>query len=324
MKIVFTCQEQSYKTAEREIAQALCARGARGIGPGVGALETDFPPGQVHDIMLGRPVLFTRHLFPVTLKLAPGADPLDHADEIAASLDPQLSYSVQARSAGGPATTRALSEALRGRGHTPDIRRPAQAVSLYYADDALYIGVSPTQWNLSDWNGGMMHFSAKDLISRAECKLLEAFTVFGVALRPRMRALDLGASPGGWTRALAARGLEVTAVDPAALDARVAALPNVRHARQTAQAFMRGDGDTYDLIASDMKIDAQRSLSILFDLLPKLKPEGSILSTLKLPKQDTAKIAAACVSAIRERAVLLGARQLFHNRSEITVRFVPY
>ena len=39
-------------------------------------------------------------------------------------------------------------------------------------------------------------------VSRAEFKLLEAIELFGVAVREHGVALDLGASPGGWTRVL--------------------------------------------------------------------------------------------------------------------------
>ncbi len=52
------------------------------------------------------------------------------------------------------------------------------------------------------------------VVSRAEHKLAEAIHVFGLDLRAGMRAIDLGAAPGGWTFLLAERGLDVVAVDP--------------------------------------------------------------------------------------------------------------
>jgi len=52
-----------------------------------------------------------------------------------------------------------------------------------------------------------------------------------------MRAVDLGAAPGGWTWQLATRGLRVTAVDNGPLKGDVASDPLVQHLRQ--------DGLTY-------------------------------------------------------------------------------
>jgi 23S rRNA (cytidine2498-2'-O)-methyltransferase len=48
------------------------------------------------------------------------------------------------------------------------------------------------------------------------------------------RCLDAGASPGGWTWTLARLGAQVTAVDRAPLDERIAAMPGVRFIRHDA------------------------------------------------------------------------------------------
>ncbi len=63
--------------------------------------------------------------------------------------------------------------------------------------------------------------------SRAYLKLWEALTRLGRWPGPGERCLDLGASPGGWTWALAKLGAQVTAVDKAPLDPAVAAMPGV-------------------------------------------------------------------------------------------------
>lgn len=70
--------------------------------------------------------------------------------------------------------------------------------------------------------------------SRAYLKLWEALTRLGQCPQPDEHVMDLGAAPGGWTWALAQLGCQVTAVDKAALDPRVAALPNVALRRESA------------------------------------------------------------------------------------------
>ena len=64
--------------------------------------------------------------------------------------------------------------------------------------------------------------------SRAYLKLWEACTRLRAWPQPGERCLDLGASPGGWSWALARLGAQVTAIDRAKLDPAVAAMPGVQ------------------------------------------------------------------------------------------------
>jgi 23S rRNA (cytidine2498-2'-O)-methyltransferase len=70
--------------------------------------------------------------------------------------------------------------------------------------------------------------------SRAYLKLWEALTRMRRWPENGGRCLDAGASPGGWTWALARLGANVIAVDRAPLDPNIAALPNVEYARHDA------------------------------------------------------------------------------------------
>jgi 23S rRNA (cytidine2498-2'-O)-methyltransferase len=70
--------------------------------------------------------------------------------------------------------------------------------------------------------------------SRAYLKLWEALTRAGRWPQPGERCLDLGASPGGWTWALARLGAQVEAVDKAPLDPAVAAMPGVSMRQESA------------------------------------------------------------------------------------------
>ena len=316
MKIIFT--SQSYPIAAREWRDAFSCECTL-LAEGIGVADVDADYADVCATARNLPLVFTRHMFPVCADLPAHTSPEAALEDVLQRLDSARSYSVQARSATGNAPTRPLSEALQARGYTLDIRNPEQVVSVYDAPGAVYVGVSDAHDNLSDWNGGMMHFSSRELICRAECKLLEAIRVFSLPIGPGMKALDLGAAPGGWSNALAQRGAAVTAVDPAELDARVA--PLVSHMRMTTQDFLAQSEDAYDLIVNDMKMDALRALEWMYRFKPHLSPDGAIVSTLKLPKSNGLGAVKQCLRSIREQGELLGARQLFHNRSEITVYF---
>jgi len=77
--------------------------------------------------------------------------------------------------------------------------------------------------------------------SRAYRKLWEALLYAGSMPRPGDICLDAGASPGGWTWALAGLGAKVVAVDRAALDEKVAALPGVNCVKHDAFTLKPGD-----------------------------------------------------------------------------------
>ena len=145
-----------------------------------------------------------------------------------------------------------------------------------------------------------------------------------LVLAPRGRALDLGAAPGGWTRVLAERGLAVTAVDPAALDRAVLALPGVEHQRVTAERFLTlGPPTMYDLIVNDMRLDARDAARLLGDYASRLSPRGHLLTTLKLPEHGYLPVLDQALDLFARRYRRVAARQLFHNRSEVTALFRP-
>ena len=54
-----------------------------------------------------------------------------------------------------------------------------------------------------------------------------------------------------------------------------------------------------------------------------LKKSGWALLTLKLPRVGMERAAGSALDLIREKYEIIGARQLFHNRSEITVAVRP-
>jgi 23S rRNA (cytidine2498-2'-O)-methyltransferase len=123
----------------------------------------------------------------------------------------------------------------------------------------------------------------------------------------------MGASPGGWTWALARLGANVRSVDKAPIDAAVAALPNVRTRVESAFAMDPAHVKTpYDWFFSDVICEPRRLLSMVL----RWRAAGAarrFVCTLKFKGQtDHATIDA--FRAIPDSRLL----HLCHNRHELT------
>jgi 23S rRNA (cytidine2498-2'-O)-methyltransferase len=139
----------------------------------------------------------------------------------------------------------------------------------------------------------------------------------------RGTALDMGAAPGGWTRVLRGRGLRVIAVDPAEMDARLSRDSGIVYVRKRIQAYLLPNVK-FEILANDMRMDAPESVGIMIQARDCLNPGGLAIVTLKLPEKakdgyDTLKTVQTLVSRLAGSYKVLGARQLYHNRSEVTV-----
>jgi 23S rRNA (cytidine2498-2'-O)-methyltransferase len=212
-------------------------------------------------------------------------------------------------------------------GAIENIRKPQIVVSLLCADSRAYVGISHVSENLSDWPGGARQFAQKpEQISRAEFKLLEALEVFGVELPANGRALDLGAAPGGWTRLLLEAKMRVVAVDPAKLDPRLQREVRLEYYQGRAEDYLakasRGQ-QRFDVITNDIRMDARDAARLLGEAASSLRPDGFVVSTLKLPHatatMQPVEIAQQAIKMLSERYSIVQARQLYHNRQEITV-----
>lgn len=284
------------------------------------------------------PPIFVRHICPVqgitSLRNKLNADLAilrqQLTDTLLPLIEPELSFSVQSRILADLSykpfdLNNALAEVISDTGAELDVRAPEQILSVICAANdntqhAAYLGLSLALHNLSNWAGGMRRFAREpDQVSRAEFKLLEALEVFGIDLPARGVALDLGASPGGWTRVLRQQDQYVTAVDPGELDPRVAKDRGVRHKQMTAEQYLANEPDQFDLIVNDMRMDARDSARLMVAYAKQLYRHGLVIMTLKLPEQNRQPVIDHAFNILNQAYTRVGARQLFHNRSEITV-----
>lgn len=313
----------------------------RELAPGILLVNSRVGFGRLAATWRATPPIFVRHIFPVQVIVpweGEGAtlDALEYAvsSEILPLLDPALPFSVQTRVPGQlPLRPFQVNERLAGsaveQGMQVDVRAPQQVISVVAVNQgagagSLYVGASYTAHNLSDWAGGMRRFAREEgQVSRSEFKLLEAIEVFGLELPPRGTALDLGASPGGWTRILRQHEQYVTAVDPGDLDPRLTGDRGIRHKRMTAEAYLADEPDTFDLIVNDMRMDGRDSARLMVGYARCLYPHGWALMTLKLPETRRETVIDHAFDLLRRAYTIEGARHLFHNRSEITLYLRP-
>ncbi|SDT55189.1 23S rRNA (cytidine2498-2'-O)-methyltransferase [Paenibacillaceae bacterium GAS479] len=278
----------------------------------------------------GKPI-FLRHLQPVDASrtLSLDADDLDWLGDwlrLCRSKLAGMRVGVHVRKADGSpypysaADTRALLDAvLAEAGAEPAHKQPDRLVSIYATKDTLYAGIGTPEEMLSDWPGGAVRFQKEDgQISRAKFKLLEAEREFGLDYANFKHALDIGAAPGGWTSLLLERGLKVTAVDPAELHPSLRAYRTLTVLRKNASEVKFEPG-SFDLLVCDMSWSPMQMCRLVQDLTPALQSGGTAIVTVKLMHRKPLQTIREVMSRFSEQFEILGARQLFHNREEMTL-----
>jgi 23S rRNA (cytidine2498-2'-O)-methyltransferase len=162
--------------------------------------------------------------------------------------------------------------------------------------------------------------------SRSAAKLAEAFVVFlgdgaSEVLRPGMRAVDLGAAPGGWSWLLAQKGLRVTAVDNGPLKGAAATDPLIAHVRADGLAFR--PRRPVDWLVCDIVERPARIAELVADWIAEGAARGAIFN-LKLPMKKRDEEVTRCAEVIATRLAREGVahdfalRQLYHDREEVT------
>jgi len=225
---------------------------------------------------------------------------------------------------------RPLRAALQGAGHLSDApgARTERLHVCLLATVAAYVGVAPIA-NSSPHPMGIPRLRfPKGAPSRSTLKLEEALLTFldaqerAALLRPGMRAVDLGAAPGGWTWQLVRRGLRVTAVDNGALAPALLDSGLVEHRREDGFRFR--PGEPVDWMVCDIVEQPAR----VAELAARWLGEGwcrYAVFNLKLPMKKRYQEVEECLARVRARLEATGrpfrlaCKQLYHDREEVTV-----
>lgn len=166
----------------------------------------------------------------------------------------------------------------------------------------------------------------REAASRSTLKLAEAiFTLLSedernATLRAGLRAVDLGAAPGGWTWQLAHRGLRVTAVDNGPMAPSVMATELVEHVR--ADGFTWRPHRPVEWMVCDMVEQPTRVAALVADWIGTGRCRRSIFN-LKLPMKKRLEAVEQCRAIIAKRLAPHGPfelrlKHLYHDREEIT------
>ena len=139
--------------------------------------------------------------------------------------------------------------------------------------------------------------------------------------QPDMRAVDLGAAPGGWTWQLVHRGLYVTAIDNGNLRGELVDNAMVRHLRE--DGFKYRPNKPVDWMVCDM-VESPSRIAKLVGLWLSEGWARHVIFNLKLPMKKRFEEVERCSAIIdemlgdkAERAVLQ-MKQLYHDREEVT------
>lgn len=162
--------------------------------------------------------------------------------------------------------------------------------------------------------------------SRSTLKLAEAIMTLlsdeerDSLLRAGMRAVDLGAAPGGWTWQLAQRGIRVTAIDNGPLRDTVMATEMVEHLK--ADGFTWRPQRPVDWMVCDMVEQPSRIASLMAEWIATGRCRHTIFN-LKLPMKRRLEAVEQCRELIRKRLASVGPfdlriKQLYHDREEVT------
>ncbi len=201
----------------------------------------------------------------------------------------------------------------------PVIKEPDKVISILAANDKCYIGISDVSSNLSSWSGGMIHYKKDDNdISRAKFKLMEAIYVFDINMTVIGSALDLGAAPGGWTSVLLDYGIAVTAVDTGDMDQRLLENENLSFIKGNV-SDVKLSSCSFDMLTSDISWNPINTAKMAVECSDALKADGIAVVTVKLMNSKIGRTIKGVKNIYSEKFDILGAKQLFHNRDEITL-----
>ncbi|GAB3758869.1 SAM-dependent methyltransferase [Microlunatus parietis] len=269
---------------------------------------------------------FVRHLVKAAAQLPTGeADDPAMIIELAASAAPAngpiaLQVWASGRSRHRPEAVRAaIADRLTADGHEVHRAGCETVLAVCLGERRVVVGRTRTADALADWPGGRVRLAdSPHQISRAEHKLEELFSLLPLTISGD--ALDLGASPGGWSRILLEYGARrVHGVDPGEPAPSLARRPDLNWHRTTAGEFIRRTQRTFQVIVNDMRMDPLQSVRTMIMAARLQRPGDLIIITLKITTHRPVEAIDRALEDLGESYKIIFARQLHHNRNEVTV-----
>jgi len=334
IKIIFSCQADFQDISSQEILNADSSlKFIMWIDGGAGLLEYAGTFAEFSALVKAKHLIFVRHIFPaeyiipyIDVEKQNQTGEFIFIQDFISRMDKSKNFSVQIRTAGDnklyetSEIKQKIADYFKSEGFAENKRYPEQIITVFISNDFAYVGLSNAEENLSIWSGGMRHYAVReDTVSRAGFKLMEAFEAYPIAFRENSVALDLGAAPGGWTKVLLEHGLRVVAVDPVQLSPVLQANKNVEYHNGRAHEYIKKSNQLFDLIVNDMSMNIMTSVSFILSLKKRLRDKGHIIITFKLTKHDRLNKIKEGLELLRKDFDVVFIKQMFHNRSEVTV-----
>ncbi|SBV36947.1 Ribosomal RNA large subunit methyltransferase M [uncultured Stenotrophomonas sp.] len=192
-----------------------------------------------------------------------------------------------------------------------------------------FLGVADTR-DSAPWPLGIPRLKLlPDAPSRSALKLDEALLTLlapeerEALVKPGMRAADLGAAPGGWTWVLTRQHLRVSSIDNGPLRQHVLDTGLVEHLR--ADGFHWQPEAPLDWMVCDMVEQPRRVAERMATWLREGWCRHAIFN-LKLPMKkrwDETRLCLDLFAAQAGKPLTIRAKQLYHDREEITVLATP-
>lgn len=200
---------------------------------------------------------------------------------------------------------------------------------LFIDSTSCFVGYSNSNNNSPFYMGiPRLKFPA-DAPSRSTLKLEEAFHIFipyeewDERLKGGLNAVDLGASPGGWTYQLVKRSMMVYAIDNGPIDNRLMDSGQVKHFREDGFKFQPKKNNIYWLVC-----DMVEKPNKVTDLMANWLINGwcrEAIFNLKLPMKKRYEEVKQNLILLRELLVehqinvQIQAKHLYHDREEVTI-----
>lgn len=225
----------------------------------------------------------------------------------------------------------ALRPALRKQGFLTDREDPRlpRLHVVFVQGDHVFLARGDVR-DSAPWTLGIPRLKLlNDAPSRSALKLEEALLALLETdererlLKPGMTAADLGAAPGGWTWVLTRHHLRVTSVDNGPLREHVMATGLVDHLR--ADGFHWQPPRPLDWMVCDMVEQPRRVAERMATWFREGWCRHAIFN-LKLPMKkrwDETRLSLDLFAEKAGRPLTVRAKQLYHDREEITVFATP-
>ncbi|MCL2742643.1 MAG: SAM-dependent methyltransferase [Planctomycetaceae bacterium] len=158
-------------------------------------------------------------------------------------------------------------------------------------------------------------------VSRAYLKFEEGLRWSELPILRNDVCVDIGASPGGGSQALLARGASVLGIDPAEMSPVVLQNPNFTHLRGNANQIKRFMLRKAHWLIADMNVAPNYTLDVIEDIISYGKVHvsvGGMLFTLKLLQWELAAKIPSYIERIRSWGYgSVRIKQLAFNRQEV-------